>query len=212
MAEGESHEKVTDFDIKESTKERLVMTKYPFIEWSVAFAFLLAFSFCEFMICIVNKENNRYTLHHSWVQMVLLSVLLLGGLFSLYEGEVESIILDKKAETILVRYVNFICKKRYHCHALKNINCVRACVRGHKGHSETVHYVLCIFMHSGEMIKVLFSKSEQRIKKQLLAIRKFLAIELDKPIAVVDMSTAEYEVKKDLKERILEVYRKAKQP
>lgn len=146
------------------------------------------------------------------MQVVLLAVLLIAGLASLYEGEVESVILDKKAETILIRYKNFLCKKRYHCHALKNIKSVRACVRGHKGHSETAHYVLCIFMHSGEMIKVLFSKKEHRIKKQLLAMRKFLQIELDRPIAILDMSTAEFEENKDLKARILDEYRKQKQP
>lgn len=35
------------------------MTKYPFIEWGVAFTFLLAFGFCEFMICVVNLENGN---------------------------------------------------------------------------------------------------------------------------------------------------------
>ena len=125
-------------------------------------------------------------MHHNWVQIILMSILLLGGLGSLYEGEVESVILDRKAQTILIRYTNFLCKKRYQCHSLKNIQSVRACQRGHKGHSETAHYVLCIFMHSGEMLKVLFSKKEQRIKKQLLAMRKFLSIELDKPIGIVD--------------------------
>ena len=60
------------------------------------------------------------------------------------------------------------------------------------------------------MIKVLFSKNEARIKKQLLLIRKFLGIELDKPIAVVDMISAKLENSKDLKSRILDEYRKAK--
>lgn len=59
LAESETHETINDFDIKESSKERLVMTKYPFIEWSVAFVFLLAFGFCEFMNFIVNQENKR---------------------------------------------------------------------------------------------------------------------------------------------------------
>ena len=119
-----------------------------------------------------------------------MTLLLIGGFCALYEGEVETIILDKKEETILIRYTNLICGKRYHCHALKNISGVRACVRGRKGPTETEHYVLCIFTHSGEMIKVLFRKSEGRIKRQLLAVRKFLALDLDRPIAVVDMSTA----------------------
>ena len=51
-----------------------------------------------------------------------------------------------------------------------------------------------------------------RIKKQLLLIRKFLKFELEKPIAIVDMSTADYEEKKDLKTRILHAYREAKKP
>lgn len=113
-------------------------------------------------------------LNHSWTQIFLMTVLLVTGVFSIYEGEIESIILDKKAETLLVRYTNLLCKKRYFCHALKNVSGVRACVRGHKGTNETEHYVLCIFTHSGEMIKVLFSKNAERIKRQLLAMRKFL--------------------------------------
>lgn len=94
----------------------------------------------------------------------------------------------------MVRYTNFVCKRRYHCHALKNIESIRACKRGHQGPNETEHYILCIFTHSGEMIKVLFSKNEHRIKKQLLLIRKFLGIELAKPISVVDMLSAKVEV------------------
>jgi len=43
-------------------------------------------------------------------------------------------------------------------------------------------------------------------------IRKFLRLELDKPIAVVDMSTADAEVKKDLKQRIIEAIKASKQP
>ena len=43
-------------------------------------------------------------------------------------------------------------------------------------------------------------------------MRKFLRIELDKPIGVVDQTTAETEVQKDLKERILDEYRKVKKP
>ena len=182
---------IKDFDIKENLKDRLVFTKYPFIEWTVALAFFAAFAFCEYMMAIINVELGVYWLSHNWTQLLLLTGLLTGGFFSLYEGEIESIILDKKVETILVRYRNFLCKKRYHCHALKNISGIRACVRGHRGNSETEHYVLCIFMHSGEMIKVLFSKREARIKKQLLAMRKFLAIELEKPIGIIDMTTAD---------------------
>ena len=117
------------------------------------------------MICIVNEENHRHMLYHDKTQIILLSILLLAGLFSFYEGEIESVVLDKKAETILIRYKSFLCTKRYHCHSLKNVKSLRACTRGHRGHSETAHYVICIFLHSGEMIKVLFSKKEHRIKK-----------------------------------------------
>ena len=57
------------------------------------------------------------------------------------------------------------------------------------------------------MSKVLMSKNPDRIKRQLLAIRKFLVIELEKPIALVDISTADYEVHKDIKTRIKEEMR-----
>jgi len=89
----------------------------------------------------------------------LMSICILGCLFSLYEGEVESITLDKKTDTILVRYTNIVCKKRYHCHALGDISSVRAVCRGRKGPSETQHFILCIYLRTGQMIKVLFSKS-----------------------------------------------------
>ena len=44
-------------------------------------------------------------------------------------------------------------------------------------------------------IKVMFSKDKNRIKKQLLLLRKFLDIEGDKPIEVIDYATMEYENK-----------------
>ena len=43
-------------------------------------------------------------------------------------------------------------------------------------------------------------------------MRKFLQIELDKPIAVVDMSTADEEIKMDLKTQILQDIKKKKKP
>ena len=43
-------------------------------------------------------------------------------------------------------------------------------------------------------------------------MRKWLNIELDKPIAIVDMSTANDEVQKDLKSRIIDAYKAAKKP
>ena len=45
-----------------------------------------------------------------------------------------------------------------------------------------------------------------------MLIRKFLNIELDKPIGIVDMATADTEVKLDIKQRILEEYRASKRP
>ena len=66
MAGHVSHEGARDFDIKENTKERLVFTKYPFIEWGVGLAFLSAFAFCEYMIWIVNEELGNYTMLHNW--------------------------------------------------------------------------------------------------------------------------------------------------
>lgn len=110
----------------------------------------------------------------------------------LYEGELETVIFDKTVNKVMVRYKSFFCKKRYFCHALSEISGVRGCVRGHKGPSETEHYIICIFLNnSRDCLKVLFSKNPDRIKKQMLLIRKFLKIDLEKPIAIVNMSTAE---------------------
>lgn len=207
MSNSPSHEQVYDFDIKESTKQKLVFRKYPCIEWSVALAFLSAFAFCEYMICWVNVEEGKFMFHHTWYLVILLTILLTAGLYSLYEGELETIVFDKKSKTMLVRYTNFICKKRYTCEALKNISGIKACIKGHKGPGESEHYILCVYTHSGSMTKVLMSKNPDRIKRQLLAIRKFLAIELEKPISLVDTSTAEDEIQKDIRTRIKEEMR-----
>ena len=144
--------------------------------------------------------------------MILLSILLLVAIYSLYEGELETVVFDKKIDKLQIRYKNILCKTRFQNQTLSKITSIRACVRGRSGPNETVHYVICIFTENGEMTKVLFSKSEGRIKRQLLLMRKFLRIELDKPIAVVDMSTADEEVKVDLKTRIIQDIKKRKKP
>lgn len=203
---------IQDFDVKTNTADKIVFRKYPCIEWTVGFAFFATFSFSEYMIQLCNVEQGNEKMFHSYTQLFLLAFCLYGCVYSLYEGEFESITFDRKSETVLVRYTNFLCKKRYYCHALADISSVRAVERGRKGPSETAHYILCIYMKSGQMVKILWSKNAMRIKKQLLLIRKFLKFELEKPIAIVDMSTADYEEKKDLKTRILHAYREAKKP
>ena len=65
MAECQTHEMVQDFDIKENSRQKIVFRKYPMLEWVVALAFLVAFTFCEYMICWVNVENNRFIFHHN---------------------------------------------------------------------------------------------------------------------------------------------------
>ena len=92
-----------------------------------------------------------------------MSICLIGCLWSIYEGEVESLTFDKKSETFLVRYTNIVCKKRYHCHPLKDITSIRAVSKGRKGPNETQHYILCIYLKNDVMIKVLFSKNSTRI-------------------------------------------------
>ena len=56
MAEQESHVAITDFDVKENTKRKVVFRKYPCIEWGVACAFLVTFCFCEFLVQLANEE------------------------------------------------------------------------------------------------------------------------------------------------------------
>lgn len=175
LAQLEHHEKIEDVDIYENTKQKITIRKFPFIEWTVAFAFFAAFAFSEYMIWVVNEENKRPRFTHNWTQLLLLSLLLLVSAACLYEGEVETVILDKAFDKLMVRYTSFLCKKRFFCHSLSDISGIRGCVRGHKGPSETEHYVICIFLNnSRECLKVLFSKSPDRIKKQMLLMRKFL--------------------------------------
>ena len=45
-----------------------------------------------------------------------------------------------------------------------------------------------------------------------MLIRKFLQIELDRPVAVVDMVTAKMETKKDLKEKVRDEIRESRKP
>ena len=136
-------------DIKENTKKKIVLKKYPFIEWGVALAFLVAFIFSEGMIWICNKEVGKYFLHHTKTQVLLLSILLLISLLCIYEGEVETVTFDKAGNNLQVRYTNFMCIRRVHCQPLHEITSIRACKRGRSGPSETCHYVLCIYMKSG---------------------------------------------------------------
>ena len=165
MADHENHEMIEDFDIKENTKQKIVFRKYPCIEWGVALAFLATFCFAEYMVQLANVEHGNDKMLHTYTQLFLLAFCLIGCICSLYEGEFESITFDRKSDTLLVRYTNFLCKKRYYCHALDDISSLRAVQKGRKGPSETVHYILCIYMKSGKMVKVLWSKNPQRIKK-----------------------------------------------
>ena len=165
MAACPTHEAVEDYDIKENTKQKMVFRKYPFIEWGVGLCFICAFAFCEYMICISNVEMGKDMFFHSWFVIFLMALLLFAGIYCFYDGEIESIILDKKSKTLMVRYTSILCKKRYYVHALKDISGIRACIRGRKGPAETEHYVLCIFTYSEDMVKVLFSKDPDRIKR-----------------------------------------------
>ena len=60
-------------------------------------------------------------------------------------------------------------------------------------------------------IKVMFSKDKNRIKKQLLLLRKFLDIEGDKPIEVIDYATMEYE-NKSFGKKVVEIMKRMKKP
>ena len=57
----------------------------------------------------------------------------------------------------------------------------------------------------------MVSKNEQRIKKQLLVLRKFLDIEGDKPIEIINNATMLQE-QKTFGKKVVEVMRKLKKP
>ena len=68
-----------------------------------------------------------------------------------------------------------------------------------------------IFIANEPPIKVMVSKNEQRIKKQLLVLRKFLEIEGDKPIEVINQATMLQE-QKSFGKKVVEVMRRMKKP
>ena len=74
-----------------------------------------------------------------------------------------------------------------------------------------MHYVLMIFTDEGNSYKVMWSKNEQRIKKQLMLLRKFLEIELNMPIDVIDNATLEFQ-NKSFGKRVVEQMKKLKKP
>ena len=98
MAESDHHEMIEDFDIQENTKQKITFRKYPFIEWGVALACFAAFAFSEYMIQVANEEMGNYTMLHNWTCLTLLSILLFVSIYSLYEGEIETVTFDKKID------------------------------------------------------------------------------------------------------------------
>lgn len=66
MSSYDSHTAITDYDIKENTKQKIVFTKYPFLEWGMAAAFFAAFTFSELVIHEANDELGNHTLFHNW--------------------------------------------------------------------------------------------------------------------------------------------------
>ena len=111
-----------------------------------------------------------------------------------------------------IKYRQFLCFTRRIVHPLNKIKGVKALLKGTKsGGVSTLRYVLIFYMETGEHYKVMKSKNEQRIKKQLLTLRKFLEIELDKPIEVVDYSLQEHQ-KKTFGKKVVEKMKELKKP
>ena len=128
------------------------------------------------------------------------------------DGDIETLTFDKKTDTMMITHIKFFCHKRRICHTLGSIKAVRAMLKGSKkGGINTLHYVLMIFTDEGHTYKVMWSKNEHRIKKQLMLLRKFLEIELDKPIDVIDNATLEFE-KKSFGKKVVETMRRMKRP
>ena len=91
-----------------------------------------------------------------------------------------------------IKYRQFFCCTNRIVHPLKKIKGVKALLKGSKsGGVSTLRYILMIYMESGEHYKVMRTKNEQRVKKQLLTLRKFLEIELTKPVESIDYSMQE---------------------
>ena len=113
---------------------------------------------------------------------------------------------------MMITYIKFFCQKQYICHSLESITGLRAVLKGSKkGSVNTLRYVLFIYLDEGEPVRVMGSKNEQRIKKQLLILRKFLDIEGDRPIEVVSNATMEYE-EKSFGKKVVETMKKLRKP
>jgi hypothetical protein len=81
------------------------------------------------------------------------------GVWSIVAGEFESVTFDKKKETMFIRYTPICCQKRFESHLLENIRAVRAVQRGRQeGGTDTINYVLVIYLQDGISVKVLQSR------------------------------------------------------
>lgn len=114
---------------------------------------------------------------------------------------------------MLVTHWSLCQPKQYSFHKLNDIQSVRAIRHGKtRGFNhDSTRCSIKVFFKSGQAIRILSSKSSLRVKKELLCLRRFLEIELDRPISIQDQSVVEDELK-TLKQRILKEYRKLKEP
>jgi hypothetical protein len=121
-----------------------------------------------------------------------------------YAGKVETIVFDKDSNTVMVTRTRITCQKKLTCHSLDSIAKITANRRGSKSKSlNTEHFVLMIYFkeraaapaESGEYrqkkfftppLKILSTKNDVRIRKELLLLRKFLNLDMDQPIRIID--------------------------
>jgi hypothetical protein len=177
--ESASHEHIKNSDIRENTKERLRFRKMPWLLLVCGSIFLVAFCYAEY--CLWFSKTP-----HTWEQFFVASLLLLVGLWFFAEAKIETVILDKASKTVILTHTCLFTSPKYACHALEDIVSVRAVKQGKRrgfNHDNT-YFAVKIYFKNGQALRILSSKTALRVKKELLCLRRFLCIELEKPIHI----------------------------
>ena len=177
--ESNSHEHITDPDIRENTKERLRFRKMPWLLWACGTIFILCFCFAEYSLLHKNQP-------HTWEQFLIALLLLSVGIWFFAEAKIETVVFDKVSKTLLLTHISCFSSRKYACHAFDEIASVRAVKQGKRRgfNHDTTYFAVKIYFKNGQALRILSSKTALRVKKELLCLRRFLGIELDKPIHI----------------------------
>jgi len=184
----------------------------PWNEWIGGIVFVASSIAAQIFVSYEMKPIGHV---QPWLSIFLLLGVFFVGCCFIYAGEIETTTFDKEQGTMILTRWRITCARTFKCHSLDTIAKVSAVKRGvlSKGAS-TQHYVLMIFFKDPSTlepvdlsqetsasdlgdhttyrqavpppVKILSTKNDLKIKKELLCLRKFLDLDLDQPLRIVD--------------------------